>query len=281
MKSLLLKITHAIMPAVLSTAAVANPLTFDNDEGNLDFNKPANWAGDMLPGPSNTARIGNGHKVTINAPVASTPNACHIGIPDGPGTLTVNKGGSITFSYYAALGWDHLGTLTINEGGSFTSKLLGIGAYVVDPGRGPGAVLNMNGGTLKTGVIQATSDKAVLNLTGGTITATDIRMPASNDDGVIINWDFSSGSSTRIIVTGPSIQLQNSRINLNIRGLKNGTYTLIENKGNGVIDFTGEVSIKGVATGSGAKLNKPGTVPGADLTLTISPSDLRPPHLRQ
>ena len=280
MKSLLLKIMYAIMPAVLSTAAVANPLSFDNDEGNLDFNKPANWAGDVLPGPSNTARIGNGHKVTINTPVKTVPHSCHIGIPNGPGTLTVNKGGSITFSYYAALGWDHLGTLTINEGGSFTSKLLGIGAYVVDPGRGPGAVLNMNGGILNTGAIQATSDKAILNLAGGTITATDIRMPASNDDGVIINWDFSSGSSTKIIITGPDIHLQNSRINLNIRGLKNGTYTLIENKGNGVIDFTGEVNIKGVATGSGARLNKPDNVPGADLTLTVAPADLRPPHLR-
>lgn len=275
------KLTTLFALLVFAPLCQANPIAFDNGKGDLDYNHAKNWAGDALPGSANTARIGNGHKVTINAPVQNTVHACHIGIPGGPGTLTVNKGGSITFSYYAALGWDHLGTLTINEGGSFTSKLLGIGAYVVAPGRGPGGVLNMNGGTLNTGVIQATSDKAVLNLAGGTITATDIRMPASDDDGVIINWDFSSGSSTRIIVTGPGIQLQNSRINLNIRGLKNGTYTLIENKGNGVIDFTGEVSIKGVATGSGAKLNKPGNVPGADLTLTISPSNLRPPHLRQ
>lgn len=277
MKLSKLNIISILASIALSPFLNADTITFDNSKRDLDYNDPSNWATKNLPGSGDTARIGQGHKVELNTVVTKSAHACHIGIPNGPGSLTINEGGSITFDYYAALGWDDLGTLTINEGGSFTSKLLGIGAYVVDPGRGPGGVLNMNGGSLKTGVIQATSDKAVLNLSGGSITATGIRMPASNHDGVIINWDFSSGSSTKITVTGPVIELQNSRINLNIKGLKNGTYTLIENKGNGVIDYTGEVNIKGVAPGSGAKLNKPGNVPGADLTLTISPVDLRPP----
>ena len=276
-----MKLSQHYINSILAAFALtpllhAGIITFDNSKGDLDYNEPANWTAKNLPGSGDTVRIGQGHKVALNSVVANSAHACHIGIPNGPGSLTINEGGSISFDYYAALGWDDLGTLTINEGGSFTSKLLGIGAYVVNPGRGPGGVLNMNGGSLKTGVIQATSDKAVLNLSGGTITATGIRMPASNHDGVVINWDFSSGSSTIITVTGPMIELQNSEINLKLNGLKKGNYTLIDNRGNGIIDFTGKVNISGVAPGSGAKLNKPGNTPGADLVLTVSPVDTRP-----
>jgi len=176
-------------------------------------------------------------------------HSCHIGIPNGSGSLTINRGGSVSFSNYAALGWDHLGTLTINKGGSFSCGPLGIGAYVRAPGKGPGAILNMNGGTLKAGMIQATSDKAVLNLAGGAITSTAIRMPASEHD---------------------------AEINLKINGLKNGTYTLIENKGNGMINFTGKVNITGVSTGSGAKVKLSDNAPGNDLILTIRAVDTRP-----
>ena len=276
MKPSQLNITSILASIALSPFLNADTITFDNSKGDLDYNDPSNWATKNLPGSGDTARIGQGHKVALNTVVTKRAHACHIGIPNGPGSLTINEGGSISFDYYAALGWDDLGTLTINEGGSLTSKLLGIGAYVVNPGRGPGGVLNMNGGSLKTGVIQATSDKAVLNLSGGSITATGIRMPASNHDGVIINWDFSSGSSTIITVTGPMIELQNSEINLNLNGLKTGNYTLIDNRGNGIIDFTGKVNISGVAPGSGAKLNKAGNTPGANLILTISAVDTRP-----
>ena len=168
--------------------------------GILITTRPANWTGNVLPGSDSTARIGNGMNVTLDSAVQYHTHSCHIGIPNGSGSLTINRGGSVSFSNYAALGWDHLGTLTINKGGSFSCGPLGIGAYVRAPGKGPGAILNMNGGTLKAGMIQATSDKAVLNLAGGTITSTAIRMPASEHDGVVINWDFSSGSSTRITV---------------------------------------------------------------------------------
>lgn len=272
-------LTTILSPAFFTLAALtlqADPIAFDNDKGDLNYKQAANWAGDVLPGSADTARIGGGQKVTLNSALTGNAHSCHIGIPDGSGSLTINRGGSITFSNYAALGWDHLGTLTINKGGSFSCGPLGIGAYVRSPGKGPGGVLNMNGGTLKTGMIQATSDKAVLNLAGGAITSTAIRMPASEHDGVVINWDFSSGSSTRITVTGNLIELLETEINLKINGLKNGTYTLIENKGNGMINFTGKVNITGVSPGSGAKVKLSGNTPGNDLILTIRAVDTRP-----
>ena len=272
-------LTTILSPAFFTLAALtlqADPIAFDNDKGDLNYKQAANWAGDVLPGSADTARIGGGQKVTLNSALTGNAHSCHIGIPDGSGSLTINRGGSITFSNYAALGWDHLGTLTINKGGSFSCGPLGIGAYVRSPGKGPGGVLNMNGGTLKTGMIQATSDKAVLNLAGGAITSTAIRMPASEHDGVVINWDFSSGSSTRITVTGNLIELLETEINLKINGLKNGTYTLIENKGNGMIKFTGKVNITGVSAGSGAKVKLSDNAPGNDLILTIRAVDTRP-----
>jgi len=273
------KLTSILSPALFALTFLslqAEPIAFDNDKGDLNYNQATNWASNVLPGSDSTARIGNGMKVTLDSAVQHDAHSCHIGIPDGAGSLTINKGGSITFSNYAALGWDHLGTLTINKGGSFTCGPLGIGAYVRAPGKGPGGILNMNGGTLKAGMIQATSDKAVLNLAGGAITSTAIRMPASEHDGVVINWDFSSGSSTKITVTGNLIELLETEINLKINGLKNGTYTLIENKGNGMINFTGKVNIAGVSAGSGAKVKLSDNAPGNDLILTIRAVDTRP-----
>ena len=278
------KLTTILSPAffVLATLALqAGPISFDNDKGDLNYSQAANWTGDVLPGSADTARIGGGQKVTLNSALTGNTHSCHIGIPGGSGALTINRGGSITFSNYAALGWDHLGTLTINKGGSFSCGPLGIGAYVRSPGKGPGGILNMNGGTLKTGSIQATSDLAILNLSGGSITATGLRFPASEHDGTVINWDFSSGSSTTITVTGNVIELLATEININLAGLKNGKYTLISNKGTGIVDCSGKVNIKGVAPGSGAKINHSGNAPGDDLILTISPRDIRPPHLRQ
>ena len=272
-------LTSILSPALLALTSLslhAGPIVFDNGKGDLDYNQAANWTGNVLPVSDSTARIGNGMKVTLDSAVQHQAHSCHIGIPNGSGSLTINRGGSISFSNYAALGWDHLGTLTINKGGSFSCGPLGIGAYVRAPGKGPGAILNMNGGTLKAGMIQATSDKAVLNLAGGTITSTAIRMPASEHDGVVINWDFSSGSSTRITVTGDLIELLETEINLKINGLKNGTYTLIENKGNGMINFTGKVNITGVSAGSGAKVKLSDNAPGNDLILTIRAVDSRP-----
>ena len=266
-----------VLPILASALALqsshAAAVNFDGGAGGTgtDYNTGANWSSDNVPGSavSDRAFIGAGFDVTLDTAV-TTPNALNdtiIGIngaASGSARLTVNAGGSVNLSG-TTIGYNRDGELAV-AGGTVNTSALGIGGYTDD---GFAGILNVSSGTINvSGSIQSTFDAATLDLSGGAINAAGLTLNAgAGNDGTTFNWDFTSGASTLITVSGNQLNLRDSDMNFDLSGLGVGEYTLIQNNGTGIVDFTGDITF---TPGYTASVNFSGNASGDNLVLSVT-----------
>ena len=256
---------------LLSASSVHGAVATFNGSTDNDYNTSTNWNTGTVPTTGDRAFVPGGQSVTLSSTVTGTPDDAIYG-QGGTGTasVTFEIGASASYVGAVSIGRNVEGIFTMNDG-VLISSALGIGAY---NDLGFGGTLNMNGGIINTGTVQSTFDSATLNLSGGTMNLSNgINLNANAlADGTEINWDFSSGSSTEINITGGALlALRDSSLTFDLTGLGNGTYTLINNGGNGTINHTGTTTFNNLGPGLVASINSTGNALGDDFVLTVIP----------
>ncbi len=168
-----------ILPLVCLTALVgsvaggasAATITWDGGGGNLNWLTPANWSGDVLPGPADDVIIDVAGDVTITL----AGNASVLSLTSNEG-LTINSGGSLTVAGTAS----NAGLVTLANG-----RLIG-GAWTVPAG------LTASGAT-------AGNRLDGLSLTGSVAVTTNNWLALRN--GLTLNGTIAlSGTNPRLIV---------------------------------------------------------------------------------
>ena len=270
MKKNLLKFTLPVLASAFALqSAQAASVVFDGSTGS-DYNTGANWNGDNVPGAVNTADrafIGAGFDVTLDSAVTSANalNDTIIGIngaATGSASLTVNAGGSVNLST-TSIGFNKDGELAV-AGGTVTTAGIGLGDFGAFDGF-TGA-LSVSSGTLNaSGNIQTTNNVGIFNLSGGAINAGGLQL--SGTAGTLFNWDFTSGASSLITVSGNTMNLTDTDFSFDLTGVGIGDYTLIQNNGTGIVDFTGSIAF---TPGYTASVNFEGNASGDNLVLSVT-----------
>jgi glycoprotein endo-alpha-1,2-mannosidase len=173
---------------LFSVAAMssATNITWDNGNGDQDWNNPLNWVGHVLP----TTALGQYARITgtVPGPVfnGETADVYRIYLEGSNGTLTMNSGSLTTVNhiYTAAAATD---TATINMSGGE----INIGdTFYVARDSGSNAAVNISGGDISCNLLSMNRNLGAvgtIDLSGGTITCNTLTIYTNANGGTVIN----------------------------------------------------------------------------------------------
>jgi hypothetical protein len=201
-------------------------INWDGGGGDTDWTNALNWAGDVIPVSSDTARLNtNGDNVVISSAAQSLGGVSVDGNSSGAKTmaLTISSGGSLT-----------AGSLSLEDRTS--SLTISGGSLILDSG--------LNSGQAYWGHRQDSGVTATFNMTSGSLTSNKRTNFGSSGS---VSWSMSGGTYVHNDARWNITALEGTTINLSGGSwtMNNSDFGVVGESSDWTFNISGNVSVYG------------------------------------